>query len=470
MPTRVRYLVLASLCAVSALVYVQRQCLANAETVMRRELGFTVETMGFVLGAWLWTYAAFQIPGAKLGDVWGSQRALPLYCAVWSVTTILTAFVTWVPLLVALRFLFGAAHAGLFPCIALVIRHWMPVEKRGLSTGCVAAFQQLGAAGASQFAGWWLAIWLALSQPDWAASEKMTLPPLPSWVAALSGDSLDFLKAFFDWRNLFVWAALPGLIWSAWFSWWFRDRPSEHASVNEAELALMPRETPSSPQPPSAANPGSRGLCSLILTSPLMWLICGQQACRAFGYIFFQTWFPTFLVKTRGVSVSKSGSFTSLMFVAALLGALAGGVFSDWLLVRTQSRRVARQGLAILGLIGAAGFAIGAYFVESANAAVAVLACGSFCASLAGPSGYTVAIDVAGRHTTVVFATMNMAGNLGAAAFPILVPFLLKLPERLGASFSGWDLVLFVFGGIYLLSAVFWLGINPNRTIESKTA
>ena len=48
--------------------------------------------------------------------------------------------------------------------------------------------------------------------------------------------------------------------------------------------------------------------------------------------------------------------------------------------------------------------------------------------------------------------------------------FLLKLPERLGASFSGWDLVLFVFGGIYLLSAVFWLGINPNRTIESKTA
>lgn len=466
-PTRVRDLVLAGLCAVAAIVYVQRQCMANAATFLRMELSISVKVLGWLLSSWLWTYALFQIPGGRLGDRWGSRRALPLYCAVWSVATMLTGFVTWVPLLFLVRLVFGAAHAGLFPCVAIIIRQWMPVSRRGLATGLVAAFQQVGAGVASIVAGWWLGVSLGLSQPEWAAAEKVVIPELPTWIASTSDATRETLTRLFDWRWVFFWAAAPGLVWSAWFYYWFRDRPSEHASTNEAERRLLPAEPSGSETARLEAvvevAPGN--VFRDMVHSPTMWLICGQQFCRAFGYIFFQSWFPTYLETARHVSIQRSGWFTALMFFAALLGALCGGILSDWLLARTGSRRIARQGLAVASLLAAAAFAGTAYFVESANLAVAVLACGSFFASVAGPSGYTVTIEVAGRHTATVFGTMNMAGNIGAATFPAVVPFLLLLPEWLKLGISGWDLVLFVFAGVYLVAALLWMKLDPNRTI-----
>ncbi|MBW3541064.1 MAG: hypothetical protein KY476_12410 [Planctomycetes bacterium] len=32
------------------------------------------------------------------------------------------------------------------------------------------------------------------------------------------------------------------------------------------------------------------------MRSRSLWLICGQQFLRAAGYIFYATWFPTFLI------------------------------------------------------------------------------------------------------------------------------------------------------------------------------
>ena len=65
-----------------------------------------------------------------------------------------------------------------------------------------------------------------------------------------------------------------------------------------------------------------------------------------------------------------------------------------------------------------------------------------------------------GRHVTTVFSTMNMAGNLGAFVFPIVVPRLVHL--------GGWDGVYFLFVGIYVAAALCWLLLNPNGTIFDR--
>jgi hypothetical protein len=62
-----------------------------------------------------------------------------------------------------------------------------------------------------------------------------------------------------------------------------------------------------------------------------------------------------------------------------------------------------------------------------------------------------------GRHVAPVFSTMNMAGNLGALAFSVLVP-----PLVAGGN---WDRVLRVFAGLHLAAAACWLGLNPRGTI-----
>ena len=81
--------------------------------------------------------------------------------------------------------------------------------------------------------------------------------------------------------------------------------------------------------------------------------------------------------------------------------------------------------------------------VPACNLIGAALA-GAFCAAFAGPCAYSATIDMGGRHVTMVFSLMNMAGNLGAVAFPILVPYLLNEDPDVAGS-GNWDLVLFTF-------------------------
>ena len=142
---------------------------------------------------------------------------------------------------------------------------------------------------------------------------------------------------------------------------------------------------------------------------------------------------------------------------------MLGGTISDLVLTRTGNRRLARQGVAIIGMLLCATFIFAAYFVENTELAVTIISAGSFCASLAGPSAYTATIDMGGRHVATVFATMNMAGNIGAAIFPIVVPYLLDLP-------GGWDLVLFLFGGLYIVAAVFWMLLKTEKAMFEKHA
>ena len=47
------------------------------------------------------------------------------------------------------------------------------------------------------------------------------------------------LSYFMSWRAIFSVFGLIGLLWAAAWYWWFRDEPSQHAQVNEAELAYI---------------------------------------------------------------------------------------------------------------------------------------------------------------------------------------------------------------------------------------
>jgi ACS family glucarate transporter-like MFS transporter/ACS family D-galactonate transporter-like MFS transporter len=57
---------------------------------------------------------------------------------------------------------------------------------------------------------------------------------------------------------------------------------------------------------------------------------------------------------------------------------------------------------------------------------------------------------IGGEHVATLSALNNMCGNLGAAAFPLVVPVLLR-------SSGGWDAVLNVFVGLYFVASVAWL-------------
>jgi MFS family permease len=420
-PTRVRYLVLGSLCLAAMLAYIPRNCIGVAEGDIRASLGLSKDEMSVVMSSFFITYALLQIPSGWLAHVWGTRRALPLFAAAWSVASGLAAL-AGLPLLLLARLGLGGAQAGLFPCSTGSIARWLPARRWALATGLLGSSMQLGAVVAVILTG--------------------------------------FLLGPLGWRGLFLVYAVPGFIWAAWFFLWFRDCPEDHPSVNAAEGALIRGSRPAGADAggPERSEP-TRWLA--LFTNRAMICICGQQFFRAAGYMFFTSWFTTFLKETRDISTAEAGVLTSLPIGAYLLGSTAGGLVTDWVLARTGSRRLSRQGVSVVSQLACALLVVWAYFIHDPWLAVVVIAAGSLCSAFAGAAAYTITIDMGGKHVAPVFSTMNMAGNIGAAIFPFLVPPLVAVT-------GSWDLVLFLFAGIYVAAALCWMPFNPEGTVFDR--
>lgn len=158
------------------------------------------------------------------------------------------------------------------------------------------------------------------------------------------------------------------------------------------------------------------------------------------------------------MSVSESGKWQAVVFAGTLIGSVCGGMLSDTIWRRTGNLKLSRSGVGACCLLICALLLLSAWFVEDAELAVALLTGGAFFAALAGPSAYVVTIDIAGDHVPQVFGLMNMMGNFGAAACPILV-------AELFARTDNWNIVLLMFAGLYLTGAVCWLLVDPGRKV-----
>lgn len=420
-PSRARYVVLAALCAVAAITYVQRTSLGVFEKELRREMEFTKLQSAWITSGLFVTYALFQVPGGRLGQLWSCRGALSLFAVICSAATAILAMASGFPGLLAARMGIGLGQAGVFPCSTNTVKTWFPVARRASANGAITTSMQIGG----------------------------IIGPL------LTGP----LVVLVGWRWTVGLFAIPGLLWAAWFYVWYRDRPDEHPGVNPEELQLL--------------NDGSDQLLAdrgtavepipwgtLMASSTLAW-ICAQQFFRGAGYMFYQSWFATFLREGRKVEgIVSAGMMTSAPIAATALGSIVGGWLSDWLLVRTNSRWISRQVLAGTSSLAAAVFVMLAYPITSPWPAVIVISLGAFCAAITGPIVYTLTIELGGNHVPTVFGLMNMWGNIGAFAFPFAIPWLVG--EETNAN---WDPVLFLFAAIYLAAAVCAVAFDSNKGI-----
>lgn len=423
-PTRKRYVVVGALCAVAMVAYVQRNSIGVAEEAIREELQLSKEAMGWVMSAFFLTYALFQLPTGWLAQRLGTRQGMSVFAIVYSAAAGLFAFAWGLPMLIAARLGMGAAQSGIFPCAVNSIAKWMPDRRRSLASGLLGSFMSVGGAVGAALMG------ILLQYSNWR------------WASALF--------------------ALPGFALAGWYLLRFHDEPRDHPDVNRAELDLI---RDAGPPPVSAQTPEEPTPWGEMLSSVPVLALCGQQVFRAVGYIFFATWFATYLRETRGVGDLKVGLLTSLPLLGVVVGCPLGGAVSDWVFHRTGDRRLSRQGVAAASMACCGGLILLSHPVQDATAAVLLISAGSFIASFAGPCAYTATIDMGGRHVTMLFSLMNMAGNVGAFVFPIVVPYLIqKDPGRPGS--GNWDLVLYTFAGMYFAAAVCWLLANPQATVS----
>lgn len=396
------YAVLALLCAAAAICYAQRQVMAVAKEPLQLERGLSQNEVGWILSAFFAGYSLFQIPLGWVGDMYGARRSLPVCVGLSALATLLLPFVGNFAPMVAVWTMCGAAQAGLFPIAARLIVASFPGTRRAMASGVLASSMSIGAAAMSATAG-------------------------------------DLLGRQVDWKLVFLLAAAPGLVWAGAFVGWYRQEP----------VRAGPR--------PAQLN----GSIRKALTMPALWLICAQQFLRAAGYVFFASWFSTYLREAKSLGIKEAGQLNGLPLLAVVVGAPLGGLISDSLLARTGSRRLGQQAVAVASLLTCAGLILPAFWIDDPLTATLLISAGSFFAAISGPVGYAVTMHFGGGRVATVFGVMNMCGNLGAMVFPTVASQLRTLT-------GDWNAVLVVFVGIYLAAAVCWMFINPNTTLEQS--
>jgi MFS family permease len=407
-----RYQVLALLCACAVIAYVQRAALSVPAAEIARDLRFSdlAGDMGRIQSAWYLGYALMQLPSGWLADRIGSRRGLAILSVVWSLATLSCVFADDFVSLLLLWGVMGAAQAGVFPCAVKALGQIFAETERARATGLLGSGMMIGGALAPVLTA-------------------LCLEGLSPWANLLSVDR---------WRLLLAAYALPGFLWTVAFVTFISARKL--------------------PEPERTGEVRAPVEWSRMLRSVSLALLCAQQFLRAAGMVFFLTWFPTFLQKTRDVSSLSSGLLTTVAGVGGVVGSLTGGFFSDWLLRRTGNARMSRQGIAVAGMATCSLLIISSYLVHDVNGSIALISLGAFCAAFGGVSGYTVAISFGGRSVATVFSAMNMFGNLGAALFPVTAGWLV-------ARTGNWNLMLFLFAGIMATDAVCWALLNPRGTL-----
>jgi sugar phosphate permease len=416
-PTGIRHVVLGLTVAAYAITYMDRLIMSTAVPSIQKEFGFSLETMGLILGAYNLPYALFQIPSSWLGHRFGPRRMLALIVTWWSALTAATTAAWSAGSMIAIRFLFGAGESGAFPIATQSLVRWTLPAERGFAQGVTHAGSRLGSA---------------------------VTPPLVA-----------FLIAVYGWRMPFLVFGALGITWAVIWFWYYRNTPAEHRWVNAPERALIAGQL-------GAGRIRRAVPWRKILSSPAMWLICLMYFCYNYNLNMYLNWFPKYLNDARGFNLQKMGLYASVPFVTGMAGDLVGGWATDAWFRRTGNLSAARRGIALLGFLIAAIAIPPAMYLSNAEASVWFSGAVMFGLELTVGVSWALTLDMGGEFAGSVSAVMNTCGNLGGTLAATATAFIVKA--------YGWPAAFLVVGVLSLIAAALYLVIHPDRKIVPAAA
>jgi sugar phosphate permease len=437
----VRYRIIALSMCMSLILYLDRFALAPITNTLLEDLHLTKEEFGRRNMFFFWSYAIFQVPAGALADRFGARRMLTLYVIAWSLATIALGFVPGLLGLLGLHAVMGTAQAGAYPAAGSFLKRWANPTARAKANSFVAAGGRIGAVVA-----FGLTAWLALL--------------MKSWFGLSHG-----------WRGALVAYGVLGLLWSAFFWWYFRDQPSEHRGCNQAELDTIGNEPP-----PPVVEPLP---ITAILLSRNVWLLSISGFFINVGWIFLSTWQPSYLLETyssqlqalfpelttkeglQGFKQIAAGLFASLAFLAGMAGGITGGFAADKLLQRFGPI----WGRRIPGMC--AGLFAGCLYLTCRHIGdirlfVPLMLLISFTIDFGLGSLWATYQDIGGRHVGSVLGFANMWGNFGAGLYGWYYGAL--------ADHKEWPWVFFLSAMALFGVTMTWLVVDPTRQLVPSVA
>jgi ACS family glucarate transporter-like MFS transporter len=382
--TNVRWIIGLFMFAALAINYLDRAVMSAAAPAIMHDLHINAEEMGIIMSAFFWSYALFQIPAGWLADKIGQRLTLAGAVIWWSVATAVTALAKTTGGLIGARIFMGLGEAGAYPCNAGVSAKWFPNKERGRVTALFDSGSKVGT---------------AFSMP----------------IVAL-------IVATFGWRLAFVMCGAIGLLWAIAWVMYYRD-PEKHRYANQAELAYIKEGQTKI----SAADKAHHATIKWthLLGHRTVIMMCLGYFMLNYALYFFITWFPTYLIKERGMALMTMGYMAMLPPLCGVFAQYLGGFLTDYLYIKTGSLSLARKATLVTGMLFATLISLAGY-AESNYTLIALL-----CVAYSGLAFATSAIwclpgDLAPKHmVSVLSGIQSCIGNCGGIFSPLITGYII---------------------------------------------
>lgn len=432
-PTHRRYGIFWLAATTSFLLYLHRYTWNLVRPELQKEYELSNTAMEAMGSAFFFPYAAGQVPGGILCDLFGPHLFLVAIIVLWSVCLPLHGLVGNFSALLFVRGSFGLTQAGCYPALSQVTRAWFPQRSRTSVQGWIASgFGRGGGAMASLIMGTLLMGYFGLT-----------------------------------WKVALVVLGVVGVIFGLIFLVLFRNSPQHDWRTNEAERALISagvqKEVTAKKVLPfrvALANP------NFLLLLIQQFLVAGSDVVFV---LILGSYFQSLGVENSGLI--GLGLLVSLPLWGGAMGGIFGGFVNDWAIRRFGSRRWGRSIVAFTGL--AAGGTVVLLAVASANPINVALGLmvAKFFGDWAQPTVWGTCTDMGGRYSATVFGFGNMIGNLGAFSFPFVIGPLLDYYSVVsvvaGETVRETDFApAFVVCGMMMLTAAScWLFLDCSKPI-----
>jgi len=404
--------VLFFVCLMYGLTYIDRINVNTAGPVFQKDLHLSTSELGWVFSAFGWAYLVLQVSGGWFSDRFGARLTLTFCGIIWAGATMLTGLAGSLTTLILARVVLGLGEGATFPTATRALSDWAPASKRGFAQGITHAFARLG---------------------------NFFTPPLVAWLIRVS-----------SWRDSFIILGGISLVWA--LAWWlyFRDDPKEHFAITPQELAVLPsysakKERKKDPVP----------------WGPLvrrMWPVTAVYFCYGWTLWLYLTWLPSFFMHGYKLNLKNSAFFSSGVFLAGVLGDLAGGVVSDRILVKTGDRNKARRNLVVIGFLLSLAFMIPVLRSHDLNLVALCLSAAFFFAEFTIGPFWAMPMDIAPRFSGSASGLMNVGSALAAAVSPLVAGYVIQRT-------NDWDLPFLGSIGLLLFGAILAFWMKPNETL-----
>lgn len=289
------------------------------------------EQLGIITIFFMIAYGFSQLFSGKLYDKIGTRKGFVISVLIWGTADALTALARGKISLIAFRMMLGLGEAGPWPGATKSNAEWFPQKERAFAQGLFGA----------------------------AASIGSILAPIIILMLYMS----------IGWKMTFVVVGGLGVLWLIPWLIINTKGPKEHRWITDEERAYILDGQPES----KVINEVGKTWRELLSNKKNYSVILGRFFIDPIWWMFV-TFLPMYLVEEFGLNIKELAFSAWIPYVGAMIGSIAGGWYSGFLIRKGATVDKARKTALLLGGAIVVPAIIASVLVPNAVLAVVLMA------------------------------------------------------------------------------------------------